>query len=239
MQKNIWPWKATHGKLMMWFFLISDVFTFGALLIVYGFIRYLYPSVSHLKKNIPLQTHWPVPEKVFHAVPFFSDIYLPLVFVGIMTFILILSSVTMVLAVDAGKRMDKKYVVKWLGWTIIGGIAFLFCQAWEWFHFIIGSTKGSWINIFVDGVWIKKNIFGANLWLNEYGPPAFGALFFVITGFHGLHVLSGVILNVIVYYRTVTDIYQKSNYDMVEKIGLYWHFVDVVWVFVFTFFYLI
>ncbi len=238
MQKNIWPWKASHGKLMMWFFLISDIFTFASLLIAYGFIRYLHLA-TNVKDVQPSQIYWPIPEKVFHSVPFLQDMYLPLIFVGIMTFVLILSSVTMVLAVDAGKRMDQKKVEKWLFWTIVGGIIFLCCQAWEWSHFIAGSKEGIWMHIFQQGTWIKKNIQGANLTINEYGPPAFAAFFFVITGFHGLHVLSGVVLNIIIYYRTVVGYYQKENYLMVEKVGLYWHFVDVVWLFVFTFFYLI
>ena len=83
-------------------------------------------------------------------------------------------------------------------------------------------------------------IHGANLSFNEYGPPLFATLFFVITGFHGAHVLSGVILNILVFYNTVTGVYQqRGHYEMVEKSGLYWHFIDLVWVFVFTFFYLI
>ena len=140
-----------------------------------------------------------------------------------MTFILILSSVTMVLAVDAGHRMDKKAVEKWMLWTIAGGITFLGCQAWEWMHFIHGTGAG-----------------GANLRVNEYGPAAFADFFFFITGFHGTHVLSGVIINIVIFYCVVTGVYQKrGHYEMVEKVGLYWHFVDLVWVFVFTFFYLV
>ena len=84
------------------------------------------------------------------------------------------------------------------------------------------------------------SIVGANLSINEYGPSAFAALFFFITGFHGAHVLSGVILNSVILYNTVVGVYEKrGHYEMVEKGGLYWHFVDLVWVFVFTFFYLL
>lgn len=228
--QNLWgggvaPMKASYGKLMMWFFLLSDAFTFSALLIAYGTIRY-----SHKAWEGPISDfyfsadHWPVPDMVFDGMPFLHGVHLPLVFVGIMTFILIMSSVTMVLAVEAGQRMDRKAVEKWMLWTIVGGLTFLGCQAWEWTHFIMG--KG-------DGI-------GANLMMNEYGPSNFAALFFFITGFHGFHVFSGVVINFIIFYQaTVGKLEQRGHYEMVEKVGLYWHFVDLVWVFVFTFFYLI
>ncbi|MEQ8926669.1 MAG: cytochrome c oxidase subunit 3 [Fulvivirga sp.] len=227
--KNIWdggqsPLKASYGKLMMWFFLLSDAFTFSALLITYGLIRTAHPAYSGTVEDFTFsQDYWPIPEKVFEAVPFLHGVPLPLVFVGIMTFILIMSSVTMVLAVEAGHRMDKKGVEKWMLWTIIGGLTFLGCQAWEWSHFISGTGGG-----------------GAGLSWNEYGPMDFAAFFFFITGFHGTHVFSGVVLNFLVYYNTITGVYERrGHYEMVEKVGLYWHFVDLVWVFVFTFFYLV
>jgi len=204
------PFNVSYGKLMIWVFLLSDAFTFSALLVSYGMVRVSSES-------------WPSPEAVYNALPFAHGLNAPLIFVGIMTFILILSSVTMVLAVEAGSRMDRIGVQKWMGWTIIGGIAFLGCQAWEWSHFISGTGLG-----------------GANLSYNEYGPPDFAGFFFFITGFHGTHVLSGVLLNYLVYYRTVTGLYdRRGSYEMVEKVGLYWLFVDLVWVFVFTFFYLV
>jgi len=204
------PFNVSYGKLMMWLFLLSDAFTFSAFLIAYGLVRFSADS-------------WPIPEEVFNAIPFMHGVNAPLIFVGIMTFILILSSVTMVMAVDAGHRMDKKGVAKWMGWTIVGGAVFLGCQAWEWTHFIIGTGGG-----------------GASLTWNEYGPQSFAAFFFFITGFHGTHVLSGVIINYLVYYNTIRGVYeQRGHYDMVEKVGLYWHFIDLVWVFVFTFFYLV
>ena len=230
-KRSIWsggqsPFKASYGKLMMWFFLLSDAFTFSALLVTYGMIRYshtAYDPAVHGETFTASQSYWPVPEHIFDAVPFLHGVHLPLVFVGIMTFILIMSSVTMVLAVEAGHRMDKAAVEKWMLWTIIGGLTFLGCQAWEWTHFIVGTGNG-----------------GASLTWNEYGPSDFAALFFFITGFHGTHVFSGVVLNFLIYYRTVTGMYERrGHYEMVEKVGLYWHFVDLVWVFVFTFFYLI
>ncbi len=238
-KKSIWgggvsPLKASYGKLMMWFFLLSDAFTFSGLLITYGFLRYSYPAYQGPASAFePSQEYWPIPEKIFDAVPFLHGVELPLLFVGIMTFILILSSVTMVLAVEAGERMDKQDVTKWMLWTIIGGLTFLGCQAWEWSHFIHGTEEGT---VLMDGTVFR----GANLQMNEYGPPLFASLFFFITGFHGTHVASGVIINMIIFYNVVIGTYEKrGHYEMVEKVGLYWHFVDLVWVFVFTFFYLI
>ena len=234
--KNIWgggaePMKASYGKLMMWFFLLSDALTFSAFLITYGVSRFTSPSFDPSIEAVDMR--WPIPEEVFDAMPFFHGTSLPLVFVGIMTFILILSSVTMVLAVEAGERMSQKEVEKWMLWTVLGGIAFLSCQAWEWSHFIHGTDSGAMLS---DGT----RFFGANLIHNEYGPALFADLFFFITGFHGFHVLSGVVINIIVFYNVVMGVYQRrGHYEMVEKVGLYWHFVDLVWVFVFTLFYLI
>ena len=239
-KKSVWgggtsPLKASYGKLMMWFFLLSDAFTFSALLITYGLIRYSYPAYEGAPADFVFapEKWWPIPEKVFEAVPFLHGVPLPLVFVGIMTFILIMSSVTMVLAVEAGHRMDRLAVEKWMIWTILGGIAFLSCQAWEWTHFIHGMEEG-------PQVAANTNFFGANMIQNQYGPPPFANLFFFITGFHGTHVASGVLLNMLIFYNVVTGLYdRRGHYEMVEKVGLYWHFVDLVWVFVFTFFYLI
>jgi cytochrome c oxidase subunit 3 len=226
--KKLWgggvePLRASYGKLMMWFFLMSDALTFSGLLVTYGFSRFSHDIYEGSVKDFVFSSkYWPIPEKVFTHIPF-THIPLPLVFVGIMTFILIMSSVTMVLAVEAGHRMDKEAVKKWMLWTIVGGMAFLGCQAWEWTIFIGG----------IDGV-------HANLVSNPYGPPLFADLFFFITGFHGTHVLSGVIINIIIFYNVCIGTYEeRGHYEMVEKVGLYWHFVDLVWVFVFTFFYLV
>ena len=231
------PMNASYGKLMMWFFLLSDAFTFSGLLITYGLVRSSNPAYDPASGPFKFSTeYWPVPEKVFEAVPFLHGVPAPLVFVGLMTFILIMSSVTMVLAVEAGHRMDRKSVEKWMLWTIVGGFAFLSCQAWEWTHFIVGTDVATIQESFGK----KVEIFGANLLQNQYGPPAFADFFFFITGFHGFHVFSGVLLNFLIYYRTVTGMYdRRGSYEMVEKVGLYWHFVDLVWVFVFTFFYLV
>lgn len=227
------PMNASYGKLMMWFFLLSDAFSFSALLITYGLVRSSHQAYTGTVEAFKFsQAYWPIPEKVFEAIPFF-DVHAPLVFVGIMTFILIMSSVTMVLAVEAGQRMDRRAVEKWMLWTILGGICFLSCQAWEWSHFIHGAHVG-------DAVAEGTQFFGANLKQNQYGPPDFADFFFFITGFHGFHVFSGVLLNFLIFYNTVTGVYERrGHYEMVEKVGLYWHFVDLVWVFVFTFFYLV
>ncbi|MCU0430524.1 MAG: cytochrome c oxidase subunit 3 [Cytophagaceae bacterium] len=238
-KKTLWgggyePLKASYGKLMMWFFLLSDALSFSGLLVTYGFSRFSHPTFDFAagKEFFFSVGHWPVPELVFTHIPFFH-VNAPLVFVGIMTFILILSSVTMVLAVEAGHRNDKNDVVKWMLWTILGGIAFLSCQAWEWTIFITGTPEGLTL---ADGTVLK----GASLAANEYGPVLFADLFFFITGFHGTHVLSGVIINIIVTYNAAIGTYHRvGHYEMVEKVGLYWHFVDLVWVFVFTFFYLV
>jgi cytochrome c oxidase subunit 3 len=217
------PFNVSYGKLMMWVFLVSDAFTFSSLLVAYGFIRYSFAGNT--------ETPWPMPDEVFNHFPFY-DGHAPLMFVSLMTFILIFSSVTMVLAVEAGHRMAKKEVIKYMILTIIGGAAFLGCQAWEWMHFIHGSNPIT----LADGTVVA----GANLFQNEYGPVAFADLFFIVTGFHGVHVLSGVILNIIVLIQTMNGVFEKrGHYEMVEKVGLYWHFVDLVWVFVFTFYYLI
>src|SRR5690606_25076274 len=81
---------------------------------------------------------------------------------------------------------------------------------------------------------------GANLVRNEYGSRLFADFFFFITGFHGFHVFSGVVINIIIFFNVILGTYERrGHYEMVEKVGLYWHFVDLVWVFVFTFFYLV
>lgn len=201
------PFKVSWGKLMMWYFLVGDSFSFASFLITYGALRFSYES-------------WPLPTKVFEAVPFFETAHIPLGFVSFMTFTLIMSSVTMVLAVHYGTHeMNRKKVAKWLFFTIIGGAVFLGSQAWEWTHLIHQ---------------------GMNMHGNPFGAAAFGWLFFCITGFHGFHVLTGVTINTIVLRKVMNGDYdRKGSYEMIEKIGLYWHFVDLVWVFVFMAFYLL
>jgi cytochrome c oxidase subunit 3 len=227
------PFKASYGKLMMWFFLLSDAFTFAAFLTTYGLIRHKHEVFAGKGEFVFSTRWWPVPDQVFNAFPGLHGIDLPLAFVALMTMILIFSSVTMVLAVEAGHRMDKADVQKWLLWTILFGGTFLASQAWEWSHFIHGTEEGLKM---ASG----EVVYGANLTVNQYGPPLFADLFFFITGFHGTHVFSGVCLLIWCFIATTNGTFHKrGHYEMVEKIGLYWHFVDLVWVFVFTFFYLV
>lgn len=208
------PFNVEYGKIMMWYFLMSDAFTFGAFLIAYGTVRFSTNG-------------WPDPNHVFKSYPFAGEgVNAPLVFVSIMTFILIISSVTMVLAVKAGHEMNKRKVVINLILTIIGGFAFLGCQAWEWSHL---HHEGAW--------------WGHNPFPNADGTIAstnFTNFFFTITGFHGFHVFSGVMINIVMLLMTLSNVFEKKgHYLMIEKAGLYWHFVDLVWVFVFTCFYLL
>ena len=221
------PYNMSYGKLFMWFFLVSDALTFSGLLTAYGFMRHKYPDL------------WPEPGHVFVHFPFVHA-HIPLAYVGVMTFILIMSSVTMVLAVEAGHRTDKKKVLMWMFFTIIGGFMFLGSQAWEWYNFITGTDHGAVRDFIRDGQWVTDTFHGANLRVNEYGLPVFVDFFFFITGFHGFHVFSGVIINIIIFIMVLKDVmHNRGHYEMVEKAGLYWHFVDLVWVFVFTFFYLL
>ena len=212
------PFNVEYGKLMMWYFLMSDAFTFGAFLISYGTKRFSSNA-------------WPDPNQVFSSFPFMGHAHLPLVFVSLMTFILIMSSVTMVLAVAAGHNNDRQGVVKWMFWTILGGVAFLSCQAWEWTHLY---HQGAW--------WGRIPAEAGSPFLNYDGTTPstnFSDFFFTITGFHGFHVFSGVIINIIMLIMAWRgDFDRKGHYLMIEKAGLYWHFVDLVWVFVFTCFYL-
>ena len=262
------PFSVSYGKLMIWFFLVSDALTFSGLLVSYGFARHsLLPGVT-----------WPVGEIVFSKFPGVEG-NMPLMYVALMTFILIISSVTMVLAVEAGHRMDKKGVVKWLFLTVLGGLFFVGSQAFEWSHFIhgsharvtladgrtafleenphhgeeinpatfamtIGSTESEEVVKGPEAYKLYQNavavVSGANMTENEYGPPSYANFFFFITGFHGFHVFSGVVINFIVLMMVIKGVFhRRGHYEMVEKAGLYWHFVDLVWVFVFTFFYLV
>ena len=269
--QNAWsggkrPFKASYGKLMMWYFLLSDAFTFAGFLIAYGTLRYSMPS-------------WPVPDFVFSTFPG-GFVEKPLYFVTLMTFVLLASSFTMVRAVQEGQQENKNGVVWWMLLTILGGLAFLGCQAWEWTTLIKGehvtlttnpfgshTESGKYLegdghgieagDTFVPGSPYLIHKHGEDYHKLKYevtegpntgkvkemsfGPRAFGALFFFITGFHGFHVLSGVVFLIIIMLNAWSGLYvkRKNGYEMVEKIGLYWHFVDLVWVFVFLVFYLL
>ena len=309
------PFRTSYGKLMMWYFLLSDAFTFAGFLIAYGALRFSSPS-------------WPVPDKVFATAPFgineiFPNGEAPLIFVTFMSFLLIISSGTMVRAVQEGARENKRGVVFWMLLTVIGGAGFLGCQAWEWSnligkenmtvttnpfgtytengyyldpatgelsdeevvegetyllhvagqshgeegghegdeaHFEYQTAPGNYPGYVVDGLRSDGTVDPATkpfihrkyvvtdeltdetyVRVQEFGPTAFGALFFGITGFHGFHVATGVIFLLIILINAGSGVYvaRLNGYEMVEKIGLYWHFVDLVWVFVFLVFYLL
>lgn len=290
---NMWegakePFKASYGKLMMWYFLLSDAFTFAGFLIAYGALRFSMPT-------------WPEPDFVFASFPFVNA-HWPLVFVTFMTFVLIFSSVTMVRAVQEGHRENRNGVVFWMFLTILGGAIFLGSQAYEWTTLIVKENMTISQNPFgrhiADGVYLnpdgseakfadgspKAFARGDSYLLHihdgavsgvayhdvkqpgekmvqhegtklkyttgpyagqvkevSFGPRAFGALFFFITGFHGFHVFSGVVFLVIIMLNSAGGLYveRRNGYEMVEKMGLYWHFVDLVWVFVFLVFYLL
>ena len=140
-------------------------------------------------------------------------------FIALMTFILITSSATMGTAVTAARLGDRKKTLMNLGFTIVGGLCFLACQVIEWSHLIHGGltlTSGKFEHLTF--------------------APQFGASFFVLTGFHGSHVISGLTILIITLIRSIQG---KTPPQGVEMAGLYWHFVDLVWVFIFTLFYLV
>ena len=303
--------------MMMWFFILSDALTFSGFLAAYGLTRFKFIN------------SWPIADEVFTHFPGLHGVHAPMYYVALMTFILIISSVTMVLAVDAGHQMKQKKVAWYMFATIVFGIIFVGSQAWEWKNFINGSygavqgannkilqfvkddghghfhqvALADFVNVArtdgreqhqrENGLWFEKEgtisqysvaqvqeafkkhpelqirteelnlekkqkvvlsrseslaklatakqvVEGGNLHINEYGNTIFADFFFFITGFHGFHVVSGIIINIIIFFNVVLGTYEKrGHYEMVEKVGLYWHFVDLVWVFVFTFFYLV
>src|SRR5690349_10217777 len=207
--KNV-PW----GKAMMWIFLLSDTFIFSSFLISYMTVR--------ISTTVP----WPNPSEVFGLRVGGTDV--PLLLIAIMTFVLISSSGTMALAVNYGYRKNKVATFWLLLATAALGATFVGMQAFEW-------TK----LIFTEGV---------RPWGNPMGAAQFGASFFMITGFHGTHVSIGVIFLIIVAIKVLRGDLDKQrpgfltgrrgNYEIVETMGLYWHFVDLVWVFIFAVFYL-
>ena len=149
----------------------------------------------------------------------------------------------MVMAVEAGHRRAKKEVIGWLVATIIFGFMFLGCQALEWTHlhhvgFWFGTNPATGLT---DPAAISAAL--QPYFTNDISYTAalqFSNLFFTITGFHGFHVFSGVVINIIILCMVINGTFERrGHYLMVEKVGLYWHFVDLVWVFVFTFFYLV
>ena len=192
------PFAASWQKTMMWIFIVTDGLLFAGLLCGYGFLR--------MAGTIP----WPDQAKVF-SLPF----------IALMTFILITSSATMGTAVGAAKLGDRRITLTFLILTILGGAAFLGCQAYEWTHIIHDGAR-------LTGPAPGSRLLGV--------PVQFPACFFVLTGFHGSHVFSGLVILTITAIRTKLG---KARAQGVELAGLYWHFVDLVWVFIFTLFYLL
>jgi len=204
------PW----GKAMMWIFLLSDTFIFSCFLL------------SYMKVRMTTTVPWPNPSEVFALT--IGGHHIPLVLIAIMTFILISSSGTMAMAVMFGYRKNKKVTGLLLVATALFGASFVGMQAFEWTKLIVDE--------------------GVRPWGNPMGAAQFGACFFMITGFHGFHVSVGVVFLVIMavkVFRGSLDIgrpglftQRPGDYEEIEIMGLYWHFVDLVWVFIFAFFYL-
>jgi cytochrome c oxidase subunit 3 len=185
--------KASIGKIAMWIFLVTDAMSFSGFLLGYAVLR--------------STMNWPNP----------AD-HLGINLSGFATFILICSSVSMVLSIDACKNKDRKGMLNWLLATIAGGVCFLGIQVYEYNHLIHqGITLASF----------------------AHGPSLFGSTFYIVTGFHGLHVLTGVIYLICEYRMAKRGDYDKGDYNRLEILGLFWHFVDLVWILVFTFIYLL
>ena len=204
------PW----GKVMIWIFLLSDTFIFSIFLLSYMTVR--------ISTTVP----WPDPSEIF-ALEIAGE-RMPLILIAIMTFILISSSGTMAMAVNFGYGKNRRVTAVLLLVTAVFGATFVGMQAFEWTKLIVEE--------------------GVRPWGNPFGAAQFGSTFFMITGFHGTHVTIGVIFLIAIARKVWRGDYdkarpgfftsRKSNYEAVEIMGLYWHFVDLVWVFIFALFYL-
>jgi len=204
---------ASWGKVMMWIFLLSDTFIFGCFLLAY--------MTARNSTTVP----WPNPSEVFALE--IGGVHMPLILIAIMTFVLISSSGTMAMAVNCAYRRERRKTAALLVLTAIFGVTFVGMQAFEWSKLIHEGVRP---------------------WENPWGAPQFGAAFFTITGFHGTHVTIGVIILLIMARKVARGSLddqrpgfltgRRGRYEMVEIAGLYWHFVDLVWVFIFALFYL-
>jgi cytochrome c oxidase subunit 3 len=170
---------------------------------------------GYMTVRISTTEPWPNPSEVFALHMFGQDI--PLILIAIMTFILITSSGTMAMAVNYGYGRNRKMTAGLMLITALFGASFVGMQAFEWSKLIEEGVRP---------------------WGNPFGAPQFGSAFFMITGFHGLHVSAGVIYLLVVAFKVLRGDYESRGYEIVEITGLYWHFVDLVWVFIFAFFYL-
>lgn len=204
---------VSWGKAMMWIFLLSDTFIFSCFLLSY--------MTARMSTTVP----WPNPSEVFALN--FAGKEIPLILIAIMTFILISSSGTMAMAVNFGYRRDRARTAILMLVTAAFGATFVGMQAVEWTKLIMEGVRP---------------------WGNPWGAPQFGASFFMITGFHGTHVTIGVIFLIAIARKVLRGDFdverrgfftsRKGYYEIVEIMGLYWHFVDLVWVFIFALFYL-
>ena len=204
---------VSWGKAMMWIFLLSDTFIFSCFLLSY--------MTARMSTTVP----WPNPSEVFALN--LGGRHIPLILIAIMTFILISSSGTMAMAVNFGYRHDRVRTAALMLATAAFGATFVCMQGFEWTKLIMEGVRP---------------------WGNPWGAEQFGACFFLITGFHGTHVTIGVIFLIAIarkVFRGDFDVERrgfftsrKGYYEIVEITGLYWHFVDLVWVFIFAFFYL-
>ncbi|KLK93978.1 bb3-type cytochrome oxidase subunit IV [Microvirga vignae] len=204
---------VSWGKAMMWIFLLSDTFVFSSFLIAY--------MTARMSTTVP----WPNASEVFALT--IGGATLPLILIAIMTFVLISSSGTMAMAVNCAYRRDRRKTAALMLLTALLGATFVGMQAFEWTKLIHEGVRP---------------------WTNPWGAAQFGSTFFMITGFHGTHVTFGVIFLLIIARKVWRGDFdherkgfftsRKGNYEAVEIMGLYWHFVDLVWVFIFAFFYL-
>ncbi len=205
---------VSWGKAMIWIFLLSDTFIFSCFLLSYMTVR--------ISTTVP----WPDPSEIF-ALSFGGE-KIPLILIAIMTFILISSSGTMAMAVNFGYRRERVKSAVLMLVTAAFGAMFVGMQVFEWTKLIVEE--------------------GVRPWGNPFGAAQFGSSFFMITGFHGFHVSVGVLFLILVarkvwrgdFDRNTRGFFtsRKGNYEIVEIMGLYWHFVDLVWVFIFAVFYL-
>lgn len=196
---------ASTGKIAMWLFLVIDGLSFATILV----------GAMYLRVN---GSPWPQPGQILNV---------PLTTFN--TFVLIISSFTMIMALDAIQKDDRAKSIKFIILTILAGLIFLGIQAYEYTHFILGSEH------------LKEALASAGINSSKFWPSTsvFASCFYGATGFHGLHVLSGVIFLLYILIRTIKGQFSAKNYDRVEIATIFWHFVDLMWILVFTFVYLI
>ena len=249
-------------KLAVWLFLGSEILFFSALIFTYVVVRLSAPP-------IPEERAWPAPieiQGIAGGIPgviagqretlagkvTFSDLtfehggheevssndlmttedgtelavkgVLNVPLTALNTFLLIVSSVAVVLALHSVQHNNQKGLVRWLGVTLLLGVIFLGVQGYEYF---VLSSEGLWFNSIPP-------------WLEDSGRSVlFGTTFYAMTGFHGLHVFGGVVTLLIIYFKARKGLYTPENHEGVELFGLYWHFVDLVWIVLFTIVYLV